>query len=688
MTIAGTTNSQSRKLNILSPLPKSYIKDGEVFIAVELIEDEYFQKQSLKLYLDEFLVNYQAKVQDKKVTVLYLDHLSEGKHNIRLESKSDQGELAPISWDFFIGDSARIVAKSKSNKDLMNQMANDTTKRQIKVGMTGFINVYSRNYDLSGPGVGLRQEPLFTRELNVNIEPYINKISFPIQAYYTTNDKQNAQPMNRFKVGIKSSRVEAYYGTSYPFYDNLITNGVRVDGGELVLKSRKLNLSVVYGELNKKIEGSLAKLESGSSNIPTNLNKDSTYVNPGVYSRWMAAGKLTIGRPEEGSIFGLSFMKAKDDMSSIKYGYQPKENIVFGADQDLISQNKLFRLNSGIALSVLTNDYSLGAINSDTISKLYGVDLPVNPSDFKGIITFNSSTVPIALQNRSSMAWYVKTGLYFRRNTIAVNYNRTGPGYNSFANPYMRNDLQEISLVDNLYLWKRKIVLQGRFTTNENNLYNTAATSIVNNIYFASLNFNPRFDLPSITFSYRMNQRTSEQSESFNYLAINDKIINLNAGFNYRASYLKNVTFLSLNYNNSSRVTNIKSSDSKTDVYTAYLQHDFPFHIGLNVQYSNFLITNQSGIVLQDVTSSTFGINFKFEKQKAFITISTGINNNQKTLYSNSSSRNSYNLNYRQNIYKGLSANFDFGISKYLDQASEFNNYQEKYANGGLTYSF
>ena len=677
----GTTKADVDYLKILSPMPGSKVKDGELFIAVQLTDSQTFRKTSVRLMMDDYVINYQAKVTDKKVTLLYLDHLRAGKHHIKMNSQtSDGGQLAVLEWDFEI---AKPVADSM-------QAAPAQLKKDYDI--TGFISLASRIDTATGPGKGLRQTPFANHEVSFNIEPRIKSVSFPISGYFTNTDYAYLQPRSKFRVGIKTNFLEAYYGDNFPMYDPVVISGIRVHGYEAILKLRRLTLSVVQGDLTRAVDGQILKVRKDTAFIPYNLRRDalrdSFYINPGVYRRSIIAARLNAGKEAEGSIFGISLLRAQDDTNSIKVGTAPKQNIAFGLDQAVISQNGVFRESAGFAMSMTTNDYSRKALTEDEIDTNLRQNTSINPAFFKNLIIINPSTEPLLPQRLSSASWFVKSSLKFLFNRLALDYHRTGPSYYSFGNPFMRNDIQEVSLADNMNFWKRRIGFQLKYMTNENNLYKQLTNRLVNNYYIASISFSPSPKLPQLFASFRENDRiTTSYIESF--YKITDKMLSYNGGASYRIpegkSYATNlsVTYSGTVRNNSS----LPDNNSRSDVIFATMQQSLAIPLILSVQYSKYNTTTVQGSILQKLNSYGGAISYNFKKPKITLGIAYNSNMNIATIYTSANSRNTLVLQYRQEISKHLNFTFEGGQSQYRDDIPN-NRYDDFYGTGGLNILF
>ncbi len=679
----GKTKADTDYLKILSPQNGAKVKDGELFIAVQLLDSETFKKSSVRLMMDGFIINFQAKVTDKKVTMLYLQHLRAGMHHLKMNAQtSDGGQLAVLEWDF------EIV---KSKLDSLGGDANAPQVAKRNFDITGFINMATRLDTATGPGKGLRQAPNANHEISFAVEPRFKSWSMPISGYFTNTDYAYLQPRSKFRIGIKNNLFEAYYGDHFPVYDPLVLNGVRVHGYEAILKLRRFSLLFVHGDLTRAVDGQILKVRKDTAFIPYNIRhdalRDSFYVNPGVYRRTMTAVRINAGKEQEGSIFGLTLLRAQDDTNSIKLGTAPKQNLAVSFDQSILSQNGVFRESAGFAMSMTTNDYTRAPFTRLELDTTLKQSLPIDPSFFKNLIIINPSTSPLLIQKLASATWFVKANLKWGFNKFAFDYHRVGPAYESFGNPFMRNDIEEVSIGDNMNFWKRRIGLQLKYVTNDNNLYNQLTNKVINNYYIANLSFSPHPRWPQAFAGFRENDRitTSYIEQDFK---INDKLLTYNAGLNYRLQEGKAATNFNMMYSGTVRNnTALPDNNSNSSVIFATVQQNLNIPLSITGQYSNYNTITKAGGSLQKLNTFGGAIAYNFKKPKITVTAGYNSNKNEATLYTTSNSRNSLVLQYRQEINTHINFYIETGNSNYRD-ANPANKYNDYYGTANLNFIF
>ena len=156
-------------------------------------------------------------------------------------------------------------------------------------------------------------------------------------------------------------------------------------------------------------------------------------------------------------------------------GQSPKDNIVIGTDMGINLFNKNIRLEGEVAFSMINNniwDGPLSLSELDTLlddsvdSKLLGFDISdiPDPSEFEKFLIINPNLTPLvpidinaldedpvdAIFSMPSLAYRGRAITNFFGNYIALEYNQTGPQFNSLANPYLVKNKREWSISDKL----------------------------------------------------------------------------------------------------------------------------------------------------------------------------------------------------------------------------------------------
>ncbi len=315
------------------------------------------------------------------------------------------------------------------------------------------------------------------------------------------------------------------------------------------LHSDFFNLDVSYGKTDRPIEGTLDGLIGyADSSAASSRSRETVFERFGgqdsIFYRTFTSG--TFGRdflairPSFGSgehfQFGLTYLKAKDDKSSISYGTFPKENFVAGADLLLAFDNQNVRWMSQAAISLENNDISSGSYTDDEIDEFKGVndttktpgqraDAKKEAEDLKKIakivrslITVNSELSPLnPIKGMPSLAYETELSLNYFNNYIRAMLFRRGIAYTSYGNDFVQNDIAGINVSDRFRFLDNKIMASVSYETKWNNTQNDANTPRTTyNTLNTSVTAYPGIQLPSFTVGYGLYTRKNPIDLSIN----------------------------------------------------------------------------------------------------------------------------------------------------------------------------
>ena len=257
-------------------------------------------------------------------------------------------------------------------------------------------------------------------------------------------------------------------------------SGKRVRGTELGLHYRSLHLVGVYGEINKPIEGS-------------------------TYRRYIMGIKPYFAT-RNGFRFGLSFLKAKDDLDSVNgASFSPQDNIVAGVDIAVPLFTRRLEWSFSAAMSLTAMDITGGAISEADLDSA-NIDIPFDPKAWESLIVINESLTPPNPLELGSLAWLTKLSLRKFGHLVSVNYRSIGPSYYSLGNPYLQNDLAGWVLTDQFSLFKRHVFVNLGMDQQSDNLVNTKASTTTMTGGWITLAIMPVTPAPSITLSFNYHQ--------------------------------------------------------------------------------------------------------------------------------------------------------------------------------------
>ena len=102
--------------------------------------------------------------------------------------------------------------------------------------------------------------------------------------------------------------------------------------------------------------------------------------------------------------------------------------------------------------------------------------------------------------------------LNYLHNFLVLKYSRVGPEFHSLANPFMRNDIQNIHLSDKIRLFGSKLYITVGYQQLSDNLANNKSATTTTNSLYASILINPGEGVPSISFDTRHYSRFNDIS--------------------------------------------------------------------------------------------------------------------------------------------------------------------------------
>ena len=299
-------------------------------------------------------------------------------------------------------------------------------------------------------------------------------LTFNGDIHVTNENQPYRQPQNRFLATLQAADyVKLQIGDAYPVLPSLFVSGKRVRGITGSLTFGFFNLDVSYGKTERFIEGQLGGLVSyPDSSTASTRPKESIYeghgggdttiyrlFSQGTFDRDFIAIRPSFGSGENFQL-GFTYLKAKDENSSIKYGSYPKENFVAGTDLLIAFDDQKVKWTSQVALSLLNNDISGGNLTDVGIDSVKGVfdttktaaehkkatkdadDMRELASTGRKFITINENLLPLDPTNGfPSLALESELSINYFNNFIRTMVFRRGVAYKSYGNEFVQTDI-------------------------------------------------------------------------------------------------------------------------------------------------------------------------------------------------------------------------------------------------------
>lgn len=543
------------------------IKNKKVFLNGVDISNKIFQAEDLFI----------AKLQK--------DEITEGNHEIRVE--------------LYDHNLVRILTESREFRII------DLTLSAIKMQSIKYntsIILENRKENIAGASYNYNLASIYAKSEYDFIKVNTN-------LYFTSEEKSYRQPQNRYFIGLEVPHLKLGYGDSYPIFPGLIITGKRVRGLTLNTQLGFFGLDFIYGSTNRKIESEIQIVNSPDD--PSKIyfrENDSTWImllRQGIFTRNMMIIRPTFGKSENFSL-GFTYLKAKDDKNSIRYGLMPKENLVLGSDLRIAFDKRRIELIAQAAFSAVNNDISSGTIPDEDIDSLFK-SLTESEKDLirkakntlSKFITVNEHIIPLSLKNLTTLAYEATMSLNYINNLIKISYLRRGSAYESFGQSSMRKDIQGFNFNDRIKIFKNKLFVSLGFEKLRDNTDNSKPATTNYTTLSSVVSYYPTAKLPNFTLGY-IYGTTKNNADDILYQT-NDRNDRIFVQLNYNFKYLMNNNF-SINISTSKRddksINNVDTRSTTAGISLISF-YKIPLQTSVNMSYtsSSYLIPHNKEVV-------------------------------------------------------------------------------------------
>ena len=619
------------KYLILTPENGERVEMEDLVIAVSIFfEPGEIDLLKTRLLIDGVLV--QPELSENLITYVP-PRVSEGQHEIDLYFVHPDGkDYQPVRWRF------QAVSAARGGMRTLPLIANASGNIYTETRS----DKYSGNrldYSLIGGQFRGRQ----------------GSVRYGTRFYVTSLEDKGFQPRNRFLVWVDTKLLDIYAGDTSPRLSELMLWGKRVRGVNAQLNLKFINFDFVMGQTYRPVNATLIRDfvfdpitgDTVKTNTGAYLKQDrvSRY---GTFKQNLLALKTTFGSVT-GSHVGISVVKVKDDINSVQNGLKPKDNVVVGSDLQFFFLNNRLRWKSEIALSLLTDDISSGALSKADIDSLTGEDIPFDPADYEKYLTWNTSTIPIDPTTWSSLAFTHTFNLRFFRNSFTLKYKSIGSAYNSLGNPFIRKNLKGLFINDRVRLWQNRVYLTLGYEKYEDNFKQDDGNPILDlETKQFGLNFFPGPGLPNLNLNYRSYQRDNGVVNFAPTDPVDDREDNTTNQLTFNMSY--DVDVFNLKHNISLNYITLDKSDAFSGNRPAAI-----LPLGINNDIQSFSIQTRFNIPLRTTISYT---------------------NNDNSFLGG------------MNLFKFSSFNFRGDYRMFQDKLSLYSGFRRFSASGGTTSSF
>ncbi len=444
-------------LQLLSPDRDATLAADEVTIVVSFFSTSAaLDPASVRIVMDGREVTRQAEISAALIS-LEPSALAPGAHSVAIKAAAGGKNLPILRFRFFVEAETDLAKKIKPDKQFQAH---------------SYADLLQENYGGKSEGIAMG---------GLDFSGQVSGFSYRGGLFLTSLESRHYQPRDRFSFSIANRLIGASIGDSYPRLQELILSGRRVRGLSGYLHLGLVNVDLVYGELQRAVQTTFTKDDSGHF-VPLRY---------GTFRQSILAVRPSLG---DGRVFqlGLTLAKIRDDTSSIKSGYHPRDNLVLGPDVKLALLGGRLVFTGTAALSLLTQDISYGPSTTADIKRIFNSDaeLPLDPADLAEILIINDSTIPLDPEARNSMAWLLNAQINQWGHAVNIGYRSIGDEYISLANPWLRRDLRGLYIQDRFRLYRNKLFLNLGYERYDDN--------------FSRLDGNPAVDMRTINYGFSL----------------------------------------------------------------------------------------------------------------------------------------------------------------------------------------
>lgn len=334
-------------------------------------------------------------------------------------------------------------------------------------------------------------------------------------AFVTSEERSDRQPQNRYFIGASIPWLSAGFGDAYPAFSNLVLSGRRVRGLHSSLTLGEFRVDMALGQTERPLEGRLLReipidsLGAAQAADPAGAYAPLSGTTWGKFRYGTYERKLFAVRPSIGGgrtwRLGFTWLKAKDDEASIRWGNRPQENLVLGGDAVIRPFGETLELFGEAAFSAFNANISGGNFTDAHIDSVY----PNDASSIKRVrdilddfITVNDNLRPLSLKVLSTAAYEVGAGLNALGQNLRVSYLFRGDQYTSFGQAFLRKDVRGFSAVDRVRLLDNQVFVSVGLERVKDNIGGSKSSTTTFTTFDASVSYYPLQELPSLTVGF------------------------------------------------------------------------------------------------------------------------------------------------------------------------------------------
>jgi len=509
LTAAPTAAGQQSNFStlILSPDPGEAVPQTTEMISLSFIDpDRRLDVTSVRLIVDRIDLTSEATINGDVLVWLPSTPLFQGPHSIVMTMKALDGSSLPsVSWSFSSsappeGVSPGAVGVQEDRKGLPGWAL-----------LQGNMTVEGSMTNIGGDGAEFRREAPYTGKAWLNARGRLGgSWRYSLNTHFNSYESHVRQPINRYRFNLQSNWMTLTVGDVNPRMQDLILWGSRVRGWSLDLRTGLFNVMVVSGQSRRAVESHLY------SDDPTRVFRR------GTFARDIFAIRPYFGSGR-GLQFGITFMQARDDTSSIVVrrtqaagtgptqvaNPDPKDNLVIGLDLSLKAFSGKFSFNYNNAFSLYANDITGGALSEDRLNELLDdqgqdpVDLPFDPEKISSLFIINESMLPLDPRGMTNFAQQIRSSMQIGTHTIGARWRSIGGSYNTLGYSSLQKDRSGVRVQDSFRILGNRLGVTVGWESYEDNLDESKPATTGTSTLTVDLSWQSDINAPGFAFGYR-----------------------------------------------------------------------------------------------------------------------------------------------------------------------------------------
>jgi hypothetical protein len=499
---------KDQEVRVLSPEPGETAPVEELGVVISLFyAGDNVNREATKVFLDG--VDITGNVIFADDLLLYSPRnvgrpLNLGAHILRVELYDTQGRLYHrVESSFNVSTAAAIAAEAARFQALLDGQAEF---RNEQIGSLGSSTNYVRG--------------------DLRLNGSYGFFNFGATTHLDNQEDPKRQPQNRYLLHGNAGPVRLQIGDAYPRFPSYLVSGKRVRGVSANLALGFFNLDVSFGETNRLVEGvalydtTFTDSSAAVARPQNSVRKQGltyTVFQKGTWTRDLFVIRPSFGKGENFQL-GFTYLKAKDEVGSIRYGVLPEENLVVGTDLLLAFDDQKVKFESQASVGITNKDISGGSFGKADFDSLRVKD-PKAADDLEAIskiaenfITVNENLFPTNPMGSGlpGVSYEAVLSLNYFDNFLRASVFQRGAAYRSFGNDFLQTDIRGFQISDRIRMFNNKAFLSLSYESREDNTADNKTTTTTFDFFNSSLTILPGTGYPTFTLGFGLNNQAND----------------------------------------------------------------------------------------------------------------------------------------------------------------------------------